>query len=604
MSDTLVNMRDIRFVLYEMLGVETLTRYEHFGDHSRETFDTVLDTAYKLAREVCWPAYSEMDRTGVTLDAKSNKTRVPQSMHRIWQAFKEGGWVGESAPFEFGGQQFPASVAAATALMFNAANTAAHMYAAGAFGAAGLIVSFGSDELKKTYLEKLYAGEWGGTMCLTEAQAGSSLSDVKTTAVKAKDGDYYLITGTKVFISNGDQDLTENIIHPVLARLPDAPLGVKGISLFVVPKYRVNEDSSIGEFNDVVTAGLEHKLGLRGNATATLSFGDNGSCRGWLLGEPNHGLSYMFQLMNHARIATGLQATSVATNAYHHALQYTRERLQGRKTSEKDPTTAQLPIIKHADVRRMLLVQKAITEGMFALLAYAAFLDDKKQFSPDEGERQQAAATLDILTPVCKAYGSESSFDSIVLAIQCYGGYGFSEEFPLAQMLRDCKVFPIYEGTNGIQAMDLLGRKVVMKGGAAFQMLLGEISKTIAEASQVEGLKDMASKVEAASNEVAETTMHLGGIALGGDLDLYLSYAVPYLRMFSPLILSWMFLWQSTVAQKALAAGVSGADQSYYKGKLNTARFYLNNELPHLHATAQILKSGERTALDFDEEWF
>jgi alkylation response protein AidB-like acyl-CoA dehydrogenase len=604
MSDTLVNMRDIRFVLYEMLGVETLTGYEHFREHSRETFDTVLDTAYKLAREVCWPAYAEMDRVGVTLDAKSNKTRVPEPMHRVWQAFKEGGWVGESAPFEFGGQQFPHSVAAATALMFNAANTAAHMYAAGAFGAAGLIVSFGNDELKKTYLEKLYAGEWGGTMCLTEPQAGSSLSDVKTTAVKAKDGDYYLITGTKCFISNGDQDLTENIIHPVLARLPDAPPGVKGISLFIVPKYRINPDGSSGDFNDVVTAGLEHKLGLRGNATATLSFGDSGNCRGWLLGEPNHGLAYMFQLMNHARIATGLQATSVATNAYQHALQYARERLQGRKTSEKDPTTGQLPIIKHADVRRMLLVQKAITEGMFALLAYAAFLDDKKHFSPAEAERLQASAVLDILTPVCKAYGSESSFESIVLAIQCYGGYGFSEEFPLAQMLRDCKVFPIYEGTNGIQAMDLLGRKVVMKGGAAFQILLGEISKTIAEASQVEGLKDMASKVEAASNEVAETTMHLGGIALGGDLDLYISYAAPYLRMFSPLILSWMFLWQSTAAQKALAGGANGADQRYYRGKLATARFYLNHELPHLHASAQILKSGERTVLDFDEDWF
>jgi alkylation response protein AidB-like acyl-CoA dehydrogenase len=602
MSDTLVNVRDIRFVLYEMLGVETLTEYEYFRDHSKETFDTAMDAAYKLAREVCWPVYAEMDRTGVTYDTKSKKTRVPECMHRIWQAYKEGGWHGETGPVEFGGQQFPAAVGAATALMFNAANTAANMYIAGAFGAAGLIHSFGNDDLKKTYLEKLYAGEWGGTMCLTEPQAGSSLSDVKTTAVKAKDGDYYLLTGTKCFISNGDQDITENIIHPVLAKIPGAPPGVKGISLFIVPKYRINANGSIGEFNDVVTAGLEHKLGLRANATATLSFGDNGNCRGWLLGEPNRGLAYMFQLMNHARIATGLQATSLASNAYQHALQYARERLQGRKITEKDPTTPQAPIIKHSDVRRMLLTQKATTEGLFALLAYAAFLGDKERCSPDETERMAAEAILGILTPVCKAYGSEASYDSIVLAIQCYGGYGFSEEFPLAQMLRDCKVFPIYEGTNGIQAMDLLGRKVVMKGGEAFKALLDQISKTTEEASQIGALKDLADKVTAALNEVAETTTHLGGIAMAGDIELYIGSAASYLRMFSRLVISWLFLWQSIVAQKTLDAGA--ADQRFYQGKLATARFYLNNELPHMHATAQILKSSERTALDFDEEWF
>jgi alkylation response protein AidB-like acyl-CoA dehydrogenase len=604
MSDTLVNRRDIRFVLYEMLNVETLTRYDYFADHSKETFDTALDAAYQLAREVCWPAYADMDRMGAIHDAASQTTRVPESMHTIWRAYKEGGWHGEIAPAEFGGQQFPGTVAAATALMFNAANTAAHMYVGGAGGAAGLINSFGNEMLKKTYLEKLYAGEWAGTMCLTEPQAGSSLSDVKTTAVPVKSGDYFLLTGTKCFISSGDHDLTENIVHPVLARLPDAPPGVKGISLFIVPKYRINADGSVGELNDVTTAGIEHKLGLRGNATATLSFGDNGDCRGWLLGEPNRGLAYMFQLMNHARINTGLQATSLASNAYQHALQYARERLQSRKISEKNPATPQVPIIKHADVRRMLVAQKAITEGMFALLAYAALQGDTERCSPDGAERMAAADVLDVLTPVCKAYGSEAAYDSIVLAIQCYGGYGFSEEFPLAQMLRDCKVFPIYEGTNGIQAMDLLGRKVVMKGGEAFRAVLAEISKTIDAASHIDALKDLADKVGAALNEVAETTAHLGGIAMGGDIEAYMSKATPYLRMFSRLVISWLFLWQSQIAQKALAAGAGAADESYYRGKLATARFYLNNELPYLHATAQILMSDERTALDFDEAWF
>ena len=604
MSDTLVNLRDIRFVLYEMLDVEALTKYDYFADHSKETFDTVLEAAYQLACEVCWPAYAEMDRVGATYDAKSKTTRVPECMHRVWRAYKEGGWHGEIAPAELGGQQFPGTVAAATSLIFNAANTAANMYVGGAAGAAGLINSFGNEMLKTTYLEKLYRGEWGGTMCLTEPQAGSSLSDVKTTAVKAARGDYYLLTGTKCFISSGDHDLTENIVHPVLARLPDAPPGVKGISLFIVPKYRINADGSVGESNDVTTAGIEHKLGLRGNATATLSFGDNGDCRGWLLGEANRGLAYMFQLMNHARINTGLQATSLASNAYQHALQYTRERLQSRPVTEKNPTSPQVPIIKHADVRRMLLAQKATTEGMFALLAYAAFLGDKERCSPDGAERMAAIDILDVLTPVCKAYGSEAAYDSIVLAIQCYGGYGFSEEFPLAQMLRDCKVFPIYEGTNGIQAMDLLGRKVVMKGGEAFKALLAEISKTIDAASRIDATKGIANKLAAALNEVAETTTHLGGIAMGGDIDAYMSAATPYLRMFSRLVISWLFVWQSVIAQKALAAGASAADESYYQGKLATARFYINNELPYLHATAQILRSGERTALDFDEAWF
>jgi len=603
MSDTLVNMRDIRFVLYEMLDVEALTKYEFFADYSKDTFDTVLDAAYKLAREVCWPRYAEMDRIGATFDPATNKTTVPECMHKIWQAYKEGGWGGETAPMDVGGQQLPACVAAATSLMFNAANTAANMYVAGAGGAAGLILSFGSDALKKTYLEKLYGGEWGGTMCLTEPQAGSSLSDVKTTAVKAADGDYYLLTGTKCFISSGDQDITENIVHPVLARIPGAPAGVKGISLFIVPKYRINDDGSVGEFNDVTTAGIEHKLGIRGNATATLNFGDSGTCRGWLLGEPNRGLTYMFQLMNHARIGTGLQATSLASNAYQHALQYTRERLQSRKISEKDPATPQVPIIKHSDVRRMLLAQKAQTEGMFALLAYGAFLADKERCSTDEAERALAMDMLDVLTPVCKAYGSESSYDSIVQAIQCYGGYGFSEEFPLAQMLRDCKVFPIYEGTNGIQAMDLLGRKVVMKNGAAFKALLDEMTKTIAAASQVESLKAMAGKVSAALDAVSDVTMQLAGIGMSGDTELYMSLATPYLRMFSRLVISWLLLWQATIAQQALAKGANG-DGNFYQGKIGTAQFYLNNELPQLHATAQILKDGERTALDFNEEWF
>jgi alkylation response protein AidB-like acyl-CoA dehydrogenase len=599
MSAKIVDMRDVRFVLYEVLKVEQLLQSERYASHSRETFDMALDAAYKLAADVFWPAYQKMDQVGAKYDPKTRKTTVPEAMHAIWKAAKEGGWMGTTADVEHGGQQFPSTIGRAIEFILNAANTAAHMYLGGTSGAAHLIQAFGDQKLKDTYVDKLFSGQWAGTMALTEAQAGSSLSDVKTSAVKAKDGDHYLISGTKVFISSGDHDLAENIVHPVLARLPGAPLGVKGISLLVVPKYRPKPDGGVGAFNDVVTGGIEHKMGLRGQATATLNFGEDGQCHGWLMGEPNKGLAYMFQLMNGARIATGLQATAVASNAYQHALEYARERRQGRDIKEKDPSTPQIPIIRHSDVRRMLLAQKAYTEGMFALLVYSADLLDTMRVAKSPAEREHALDLLEILTPVCKAYGSDISFASTVLAIQVHGGYGFSEEFPLAQMLRDQKVFSIYEGTNNIQAMDLLGRKVPMKGGASFKALAGEMMKTLQQARDIPALEGLADRFEAALTTLIGTTQHLATLA--GDVSLYMSYASPYLQMFSQVVVSWQLLWQASVAQTALEA--KPADEAFYRGKLAAAAFYLQNELPGVQTSARIIESGERVALDCKEEW-
>jgi butyryl-CoA dehydrogenase len=356
----------------------------------------------------------------------------------------------------------------------------------------------------------------------------------------------------------------------------------------------------VGAFNDVVTGGLEHKLGLRGQATATLNFGENGDCHGWLVGEPNKGLAYMFLLMNAARINTGLQATAVAANAYQHALEYAKERLQGRPISEKDATKPQIAIIKHPDVRRMLLAQKAYTEGMFALLSYSSSLDDRARVTSDADERDRFRNLLEILTPICKAYGSDISFQSTVLAIQVYGGYGFSEEFPLAQMLRDQKVFSIYEGTNNIQAQDLLGRKVVMKGGAPFRALTGEIAKSIEDARRLAGLEDMADKLAAALESVVATTQHLGRMVTR-DLNLYMSYASPYLQMLSQLVVAWQLLWQATLSRAALDTGTT--EQSFYQGKIAAAQFYVDNDLPHAETVAKVITSGERTALDCDESW-
>lgn len=599
MSDTLTDMRNIRFMLYEVLDVEELTHYALYEDHSTETFEMALDTADQLAREVFWPTFQEFDREGAQFDGE--KTTAPKAMHAIWKLCKEGGWFGPAASYDHGGQQFPKSVHVATSFLFNCANTSANMYVGSGGGAAYLIESVGPQELIDQYVPKLYGGEWSGTMALTEPDAGSSLGDITTKAVKVSEGDHYLIKGVKRFISSGDHDLAENIIHPVLARIEGAPPGVKGISLFLVPKYRLDDDSNPGEFNDVITAGIEHKLGIKGNATATLNFGEHDDCHGWLLGEENRGLAHMFLLVNSSRINTGVQAVAGASAAYQCALEYAHERLQGRDIAHKDPTTPPVPIINHPDVRLMLLRQKAFIEGAIGLIFYAAYCEDMRRVAEAEEDREHYHLLLEVLTPCIKAHGSDGAFESIRLAIQCFGGAGYCEEYPVAQMLRDSRVFSIYEGTNGIQALDLLGRKVPMKNGAAVQALASEIAKTIAEAEGIELLQDVTDKLQALQNELVATTMHLAGIGRGGDKHLYVANATAYLELFSQMLMVWQLLLQAVVAHKALD---SGADEDFYKAKIQTARFYANQTVPHALATAQIIKSNERTALDFRPEWF
>ncbi len=599
MANKLIDRRNMDFVLNEMLHVETLTQKEKFEDHSPETFKMALDAAYQLATEVIWPTYQEFDREGVSLDGKN--VTVPESMHAIWKAAKEGGWFAPSASYDNGGQQFPNTIFLATGLMMNAANTAAMMYIVGTAGAAELLESFGSEELKAKLMPSLFAGEWGGTMALTEPQAGSSLADIKSTATKVEGTDYYLISGTKRFISSGDHNLAENIIHPTLAKIDGAPDGVKGISLFMVPKNRINDDGSTGEWNDVTTASLEHKMGLKGQATAELIFGENDECRGYLLGEPHKGMLYMFQLMNTARLNTGIQAISQASAAYYAALQYANEREQGREVGNRDSSSPMVTIIHHPSVRRMLLTQKAYTEGCISLLLYAGFLSDSMEGASPE-ERDAFLGTLELLTPVCKAYVSEVAYESISSSLQCFGGSGYIEEFPVAQMLRDNRVFPIYEGTNDIQALDLLARKVVANNGAYFQLLLGKMNATIAEAREHDALTAMTDSVEEAVGQLAQVTMHLGTVGMSGDTNAFISFAPPYLRVFSQAVVAWLFLWQSTVAQKALNEGTT--EEDFYCSKLATAKHYINIVLPTSKALIEQITDGERTALDFKEEWF
>ncbi len=600
MPDKLADMRTIKFLLHEVLKLEELTQYPYYEDHSRETLDMAADTAYQLAHEVFWPSYQEFDQEGAQFDG--HKVAVPKAMHEIWKQCAEGGWIGPNVSYDDGGQQFPITIHALACFLFNCGNTAAAMYLGLTYGAAHLIKTFGSKELQDLYMAKLFAGQYAGTMVLTEPDTGTSVGDMTTTASKSPDGDYYLLRGNKRFISGGDHDLTENIIHAVLARTEGAPPGIKGLSLFIVPKYRVNGDGSIGEWNDVTTTGIEHKMGLKGSATASLTFGDKGDCRAWLVGELNHGLRYMFELMNMARVFTGMQAVGVASAAYHCALEYSRTRLQGRDITSRDPLEPQIPIIQHPDVRLMLLKQRAVVEGCLGLFLYCARVHDQEHAVTDPEEQQRLHMLLEMLTPCCKAYGSDAAFESIRLAIQCHGGSGYSEEYPVAQMLRDCKVFSIYEGANGIQALDLLGRKVPMKGGMALQALNAEVSKTIAEAKELAPLKDLADKIESLQNEVVQATMHLGMLGLSGKVNQYLCNATAYLEMFSHLAISWQLLMQAVVAQKVLDAG--STEENFYRGKIETARCYAGYNVPHGIATAQMLTADERTALDFKPEWF
>ena len=597
MGSRIVSRRDLEFQLFEVLDVESLLKRPRFAQHSRETMLAAVDTALAIAEEKFAPHNRKADEHEPTFEG--GRVRLIPEVKEALDAYIAAGFLTAGEDFDKGGMQLPVTVRGACQAIFAAANVGTTAYVSLTHGNAALLAAFASPDQKERYLKHLLSGRFFGTMALTEPQAGSSLSDILTTATPNPDGTYSL-RGTKIFISAGDHDLAENIVHLVLAKIPGAPPGVKGISLFIVPKYRVNPDGSLGGPNDVSLAGLFHKMGYRGTVSTQLSFGEKGECRGELVGQPNQGLTYMFHMMNGARISVGLGAVMIGYTSYLHALDYARERPQGRPLSGKDPRTPQVPIVQHADVRRMLLAGKSYVEGGLALCLYAALLDDELETATSPEARRDAELLLGLLTPIVKAWPSQYCLQASDLAIQVYGGYGFSEEFPLAQMLRDQKVFSIYEGTNNIQAMDLLGRKVVLKDGASFKALVAEIMKTTHEARSAPALKDMTDKVDAALQTVVVVTQQLARIGFS-DPRTCMSYASPYLQMFSQVVIAWQLLREAVVAQKAVDAGTS--EEPFYRGKLAAAQFYVNNDLAFAHATAAIINSGDRVALDCREPW-
>ncbi|WP_172143455.1 MULTISPECIES: acyl-CoA dehydrogenase [Pseudomonas] len=600
MSESLLSSRNLAFELYEVLDAEALIQRERFAEHSRETFDAAIDTARSIAENLFAPHNRKNDEHEPEY-VDGAAVLIPEVKPAV-DAFLEAGFLNATREFDSGGMQLPNLLSQACFAHFQSANAATTSYPFLTMGAANLIETFGSAEQKQRFLQPMIDGRFFGTMALTEPHAGSSLSDLRTRAEPAGDGTYRL-KGNKIFISGGDHPLSENIVHMVLAKLPDAPPGVKGISLFIVPKFLVNDDGSLGKRNDVVLAGLFHKMGWRGTTSTALNFGDNGDCVGYLVGKPHHGLAYMFQMMNEARIGVGMGAVMLGYAGYLYSLDYARQRPQGRLPDGKDPTSSQVAIIDHADVRRMLLTQKAYVEGAFDLGLYAARLFDDTQTLETEEQRRIALELLDLLTPIVKSWPSEFCLKANELAIQILGGHGYTRDYPVEQYYRDNRLNPIHEGTHGIQSLDLLGRKVSMNGGAALKQLVKLIQDSCQQASAYESLNALRQPLEQLLTRLSAVTLALLGDLLSGKVNQGLANSALYLNVFGHMVIGWRWLEQAIKAEQGLAAG-NPADADFYKGKLQAARYFLTWEVPSCHHHLAILEARDDTCLGMQDTWF
>jgi len=588
----LLPRRDIDFLLFEWLRVDELTRRERFADHSTESFGDVLTLCEQLAKQ-CFAPHNKLADVDEPVFDGTNVTVLPE-VKDAFGAFSATGLLGMTLDEKHGGAQFPVVVATAAYLWLQAANFSTISYSLLSLANANLLASFGSAEQTATFLSPILSGRYTGTMCLSEPHAGSSLADI-TTRAEPENSSAYRLFGSKMWISAGDHDMTENIVHLVLAKLPDAPAGTKGISLFIVPKHLVNADGSIGERNDVVTAGLNHKMGQRGMTNALLNFGD-GAFRpggragavGYLVGQPHHGLAYMFHMMNEARLMTGAGATALGYTAHLKSLEYARTRTQGRPITSKDPATPPVPIIEHPDVKRMLLAQKSYVEGALALVLYCSRLTDIASSAESRDEADSATLLLDLLTPVAKSWPSQWCLEANDLAIQLHGGYGYTRDYDVEQHYRDNRINAIHEGTHGIQSLDLLARKVRQRDGAGLRLLAGEISRTIAEADLLGGEPEqLARQLDSAWRRLSDTTATL---LSWDELDVTLANSAIYLEAFGHIVIAWIWLEQVIAA--------ADKDGSFYDGKRYAARYYYRYELPKTASQLDLLQSLDRTTLE------
>lgn len=601
MAQSISDRRDQEFVLHEMLSASDLAEHEIYADFTKKTMDMVLKEARTLAVKEILPTNKEGDETGCTFE--NGKVAVPECFHKVYEVLCEGMWVAMCDDAEYGGQGMPKVLATAAGELFSGANGSLYMYLGLTHGTGKLVEVFGTEIQKKNYLKNMYTGKWAGTMCLTEPEAGSDVGNLTTTAVKNDDGTYS-ITGNKIFISGGDQDLTENIIHSVLARIEGAPAGTKGISLFLVPKYRVTQNGSIGEFNDVVCTGLEEKMGIHGNATTSLSFGSKGNCIGELLGDENKGMKAMFVMMNEARHGVAGQGFAFAASSYINAVNYARQRVQGvdlTRIFEAEPKP--VAIITHPDVKRQLLTMKAYVDGMRGLLYYASMCFDRAKIAATEEEKDKWNGLIELLTPIMKSYSTDRSFDVCTMGVQIYGGYGYIQEYPQEQLLRDCKITSIYEGTNGIQAMDLLGRKLGFKRGKPFMDLLGEMAATIAAAKEIEALLPMAAKVEKSVNKLGEVAMHMGMTAMSENVLHAFAMAHPFLDVCGDVCMGWIELWRAVVAYPKIESAKK-KDVDFYQGQVKTAEYFINWILPATMGKMGALQSNITAVMEMPDGAF
>jgi alkylation response protein AidB-like acyl-CoA dehydrogenase len=608
--DYKVDLRDIKFQLFEWIKIGKMLEAEKFADWDEENIGMVLDEGLKIAQEQMAAVNEDGDRIGARY--ADGKVTLPESFKPVFKTVCEGGWIGLLASPEFGGMGLPETVGTAVNEFFNGANVSMSLTLMLTRGAGAMIEGFGTDQDKALYIEKLYSGEWTGTMCLTEAQAGSDVGASKTKAVKHDDGSY-AITGEKIFITGGDHDLAENIIHLVLARTPGAPVGTKGLSLFIVPKIRVNADGSLGEPNDVFTNNIEEKMGIHGSPTCTLVFGQNDGCRGFLLGEEEQGMKLMFHLMNAARIDVGLQGLSAAGAAHQQALSYARERLQSRSWKEfKNPEAPQVPIIEHPDVRRMLLISKGYTEAMRAILYQTSYYLDQAHLTEGE-ESERFHSYVEMLTPICKAWCSEWGVQVTHWCLQVHGGYGYTSDYPAEQFMRDVEIACIYEGTNGIQALDFVARKLPMNNGQTIRELLGMAESTFKKLKSDPEMMEPAWMLAAALKQIETISKEI--TKRPDAVQLILLNAPPLLDMVGTVFGAHLLMDQAILAKEKLAAilaekGVGTDDKKAYKAflmdneeaafyhnKIQTAIHFAYRALPTVAAKGAAIRSGEKAPL-------
>jgi alkylation response protein AidB-like acyl-CoA dehydrogenase len=607
MNSKILSRRDLEFLLYEWLDVETLTRADRYSDHSRETFDAALETCELIATEQFAPHNKKADAEEPHFDGE--RVHMIPEVAVALKAFCDAGLMAAGQDYELGGMQLPAVVEKAGFAFFKAANVGTSSYPFLTIGNANLLLAHGSQEQIERFVRPMMTGRFFGTMCLSEPQAGSSLADVKTRAEPQADGSYRLF-GSKMWISAGEHDLSENIVHLVLAKIPGSPPGVKGISLFIVPKVLVNSDASLGQRNDVVLAGLNHKMGYRGTTNTLLNFGEGRfkphgapGAIGYLVGDANRGLSYMFHMMNEARIGVGLGATVLGYTGYLHALDYARNRPQGRHPHHKDPSVDQVAIIEHSDVKRMLLAQKAYVEGALALCLFCARLVDEERVASSDEARRDATALLDILTPIAKSWPSQWCLEANSLAIQVHGGYGYTRDYNVEQFYRDNRLNPIHEGTHGIQGLDLLGRKVVIDSGRSVLLLAQRMRQTIARAGQdtSSDLSGYANSLEVMLERLLDVTRLLHGLS---DLRVTLANASCYLEAFGHVVVAFIWLEQALVAKATLEQAAEGSAPDFYHGKLVACRYFYHYELPKVEPMLDLLAAFDTTTLEMQDAWF